>query len=118
MVLHTGADFVLNHAPEFVLECLSRQISLAKQIHKTNKVFVCSVEERLDAGYYAFESARSVNSALRQLCEAYGAHFIDLRPSLAECRFQGINKSGICYTFEASELLSGVIVKATQDFLE
>ena len=70
VVLHTGADLVLHHSSEFVMECISRQIDLVRGIDKNKRVFVCSIEERLDAGYHVFETARSVNSALGQLCEA------------------------------------------------
>ena len=117
VVLHTGADLVLKHAPNLVLECLSKQIELAKQFHKTRRVLVCSVEERVDAGYVVFDTARTVNSELQQLCEAYGATFIDLRPTLAACKFEGINRTGLFYTFEASKNIAETIVNTTEHFL-
>ena len=118
VVLHTGADLVLKHTPDFVLECIASQIDLAKREPKTRRVFVCSVEERVDAGYHVFETARTVNSELSHLCEAFGATFIDLRPGLSECKFGGLNKTGLLYTFKASKILAEMIANKSDAFLE
>ena len=118
VVLHTGADLVLKHTPDFVLECIASQIDLVKRQPKTRRVFVCSVEERVDAGFHVFETARTVNSELNNLCEAFGATFIDPRPGLSECKFGGLNKTGLLYTFEASKILAEMIADKPEAFLE
>ena len=81
-------------------------------------MYVCSVEERLDCGYEVFESARTVNSELERLCDAYGATFIDLRPLLSSCKFNGINKTGLLYTFEASRRVIEAMEAQMSDFLD
>ena len=118
VVLHTGADQVAERTADSVLESIASQISHAKQIPKTNQVFVCSVEQRLDAGLIAHEMAKTVNQELGKLCAAYGAKFIDLRPRLTECKFAGINRTGWLYTFEAAQNVCQEILGEVPGFLD
>ena len=118
VVLHTGADQVTERTADSVLESIASQISHAKQGPKTNQVFVCSVEERTDAGIIAHETAKTVNQELSNLCAVYRARFIDLRPRMTECRFSGINRTGSLYTFEAARNVCQEILGEVPGFLD
>ena len=86
MVLHTGADQLRERTADFVLENIASQISHAKKKRKTNQAFVCSVEERQDAGVMINET---VKQELSKICMEYGAQFLDVRSRVAECKFAG-----------------------------
>ena len=118
VVLHTGADQVAKRTSDSVLDSIASQISHAKEIPKTSKVSVCPVEQRLDAGLIALETAKTVNQELSKLCAVYGATFIDLRPRMAECKFSGINKTGWLYTFEAARNVCQEILGEVPGFLD
>ena len=118
VVLHTGADQVTNRTADSVLESIASQISHAKLKRKTNQVFVCSVEQRLDAGLTANETAKTVNQELGNLCAEYGAKFLDLRPRMTECKFSGFNKTGCLYTFEAAGSIAQEILSEVPGFLD
>ena len=85
IVLHTGADQLKKRAADSVLESIASQISHVKQNRQTNQVFVCSVEERQDAGFTANETVKTVNEVMYGLCIEYGAKFLDLRQRMADC---------------------------------
>ena len=118
VVLHTGVDQLMGNSADFVLESIAGQISCAKRKQKTNQVFVCSVEERQDAGLMANETAKTVNQGLGNLCLEYGAKFLDLRPRMSECNFSGINRTGWLYTFEAAQNISQEILSEVPGFLD
>ena len=118
IVLHTGADQLRGKTADFILESIANQITHVKQKRKTNQVFVCSVEQRQDAGVLAFETAKTVNQELVNLCSEYGAKYLDLRPRMSECRFSGMNKTGRLYTFEATRNISDEILSEVPGFLD
>ena len=118
VVLHTGADQLKKRTADSVLESIASQISHVKQNRKTNQVFVCSVEERQDAGFIANETAKTVNEVLYGLCIEYGAKFLGLRQRMADCTFGGINKTGLQYTFEAARNISQEILSEVPGFLD
>ena len=118
VVFHTGSDQLKESTADFVLESIADQITCAKKKRKTNQVFVCSVEERQDAGLRANETAKTVNQELSSLCLEYGAKFLDLRPRTSECRFSGLNKTGRLYTFEAARNISQEILSEVPGFLD
>ena len=118
VVLNTGADQLLDKSADSVLESIASQISFAKQKRKTNQVFVCSVEERQDAGLMATETAKTVNQELTGLCLEYGAVFLDLRPRMSHCRFYGLNKTGRLLTFEAARNVAQEILSEVPGFLD
>ena len=79
---------------------------------------MCSVEQRTDAGLIAYETAKTVNQELSNLCAVYGARFIDLQPRMTECRFSGINRAGSLYTFEAARNVCQAIFGEVPGFLD
>ena len=118
IVFNTGADQLLDKSADSVLESIASQVSFAKQKRKTNQVFVCSVEERQDAGLMASETAKTVNQELTSLCLEYGAVFLDLRPRMSHCKFNGLNKTGRLLTFEAARNVSQEILSEVPGFLD
>ena len=116
VVLHTGVDQLRGNSADFVLESIAGQISYAKRKRKTSQVYVCSVEERQDAGLMGKETAKTVNQELDNLCSEYGAKFLDLRPRMSECNFSGINRTGWLYTFEAARNISQEILSEVPGF--
>ena len=118
VVLQKGIDQLSENSADFVLESIAGQISYAKRKRKTNQVFVCSVEERQDAGLMSKETAKTVNQELGNLCLEYGAKFLDLRRRMSECNFSGINRTGWMYTYEAARNISQEILSEVPGFLD
>ena len=50
VVIHSGAEDILQHSSDYVLEKLTNMVDYARQLPKVKTVSVCSVEERRDAG--------------------------------------------------------------------
>ena len=106
------------NSADFVLESIAGQISYAKRKRKTSQVYVCSVEERQDAGLIGKKTAKTVNQELENLCLKYGAKFLDLRPRMSECNFSCINRTGWLYTIEAARNISQEILSEVPGFLD
>ena len=119
VVLHVGTDdLAQNRSVDYVLEGLANIIETARDIRSVREVSVCSVEERHDAGRNVYENSRLTNEQLKDLCQSYGARFLDLRARLHQSRFHGINRTGLLYTAEGSHNVSQLILREVYGFLD
>ena len=119
VVLHVGSeDLASRRSVDFILEGIAGIIGETRKKGRVRDVFVCSVEERRDLGQAIQQDARCLNEQLSLLCSSYGAKFIDLRSRLQECRFGGINRTGILYTTEGGHNVSQVLLSEVSGFLD
>ena len=118
VVIHSGADHILQHSSDYVLEELTNMVDYARQLQKVKTVSVCSVEERRDAGFTVHQNVKNLNAELADLCLSTGSNFIDLRPRLQESLFEGINRTGILYTFEGARNVAQHILGEIDSFLD
>ena len=119
VVLHVGsADLAKHRSVDYILEGLAGVIESSYNTRHVREVVVCSVEERNDMGRDVYESSCHLNEQLLGLCHSYGARFLDLRTRLRECRFGGINRTGLLYTSEGSHNISQLILSEVYGFLD
>ena len=119
VVLHVGSDDLAEQrSVDFVLEGLASVIESSHNTSCVREVIVCSVEERWDSGRDVYENSCLMNEQLRDLCHSYGARFLDLRARLQECRFRGINRTGLLYTSEGSHNVSQLMLSEVYGFLD
>ena len=119
VVLHVGSDDLAAHrSVDYVLEGLATTIESSLMLQNVRDVVVCSVEERHDAGKDVYQNACGLNEQLSHLCSTYGAKFLDLRRRLQECRFGGINRTGVLYTAEGSHNVSQLLMSEVSGFLD
>ena len=118
VVIHSGSEDAVEHSADYVLEKLANMVKYASHLRKVEKVLVCSLEERRDAGSTVHENIKTINTELAQLCQSTGSTFIDLRPRLKESLFGGINRTGILYTFEGARNAAQHLLGETPGFLD
>ena len=119
IVLHVGSNDLASHrSVDHVLDGLAGAIESTMNTKSVRDVFVCSIEERRDLGQDVKQASRLLNEQLSLLCGSYGAKFIDLRSRLQECRFAGINRTGILYTTEGSHNVSQLLMSEVSGFLD
>ena len=119
VVLHLGTDDLVQHrSVGYVLEGLAIVIETARHKGKIREVVVCSVEERYDAGRSVYENSCLLNEQLSDLCQSYGARFLDLRDRLYQSRFHGLNRTGFLYTSQGSHNASQLILSEVYGFLD
>ena len=119
VVLHVGSDDLAKHrSVDYILEGLAGVIETSYNTRHVREVVVCSVEERSDMGRDVYESSCHMNEQLLDLCKSYGARFLDLRTRLRECRFGGINRTGLLYTSEGSHNISQLMLSEVYGFLD
>ena len=91
LVLHVGGNDLAHHSVEFTLDCIAELVKAAKQISKVRDLVICSVPQDLSLSPHMKRS--DLNDDLERLCECEGVRFVDLRPRLNACRYQGLDKS-------------------------
>ena len=96
LVLHVGGNDLAHQSVEYTLDCIAEICKAARQIRKVRDIVICSVPQDLSpsAGHFSFK-CKDLNDELERLCKTEGIRFIDLRPRLGECSFQGLDKSRV-----------------------
>ena len=94
LVLHVGGNDLFAHSVEYTLDCMSELIKAAKQINKVREIVVCSVPQDSSTSVN-FQSMKrgDLNDDIGRLCKTEGVRFVDLRPRLDQCNYQGLDKS-------------------------
>ena len=117
LVLHVGGNDLAYHTVEFTLDCMAELVKAARQISKVRDIIICSVPQ--DPSSSANNDILSMkrndlNGELERLCETEGVRFIDLRPRLDECSYQGLDKSRLNLNRDGArnvwQMLAGEVV--------
>ena len=94
LVLHVGGNDLSSASAEYTTDCIYQVIEAAKRLGKVREIFVCSVPQDLTMSHNILNWRQvELNDNLHRLCEATGARFVDLRPRLNDCPFQGLDRS-------------------------
>ena len=93
LVLHVGGNDLAQRSVEYTLDCIAEVIKAAQQIRKVRDIAICSVPQDPSSGDILPSKCKDLNDELERLCRTERIRFIDLRPRLDECRFQGLDKS-------------------------
>ena len=118
VVIHLGAEDAIEHSADYVLDRLTHKVNQAREQKRVDTVYVCSLEERRDAGANVHQNVKTINTELAQLCHSTGATFVDLRSRLEETEYGGINRTGILYTFEGARNVAQHILSQIPGFLD
>ena len=85
---------------------------------KVREITICSVTDEYELGTPGHGTVSELNWFLKSLCAVEGAKFLDLRPALRRCRFNGINRTGYLYTAEGARSVSKSIADHVPAFFE
>ena len=116
LVVHIGEEDILWHSPDYVAEGIAAIIQEGKGNGKIKEVTVCSVIEKYDLEKPGYDMVSYLNESLKGICAAEGARFLDLRPTLRTCKFNGLNKTEYLYTAEGARSVSKVLENEVNGF--
>ena len=117
VVAHVGTNDAVNVGSEEILDSLRDLCSEFHRIRRGSganmRLTICSLVPRTDRGSMVWSRVEGINRRLREVCGSEGAEFLDLRPVLDSCRVP-LNRSGVHYTYEASQRVGSRIFEHTR----
>ena len=106
LVVQIGEEDILRHHPDYVAEGIAAIIQEGTANGKVKEVTVCSVIEKYDLEKPGYGTVAYLNESLKGICAVEGARFLDLRPALRACKFNGLNRTEYLYTAEGARSIS------------
>ena len=116
LVVQIGEEDILRHHPDYVVEGIAAIIQEGTANGKVKEVTVCSVVEKYDLEKPGYGTVSYLNESLKGMCAVEGARFLDLRPALRACKFNGLNRTEYLYTAEGARSISKILEDEIQGF--
>ena len=120
LVIQIGEEEILKYSPEYTAEGINAIIQEGKANEKVKDITICSVidKEEMEAPGVGYTYTSELNEIIKDLCITHGASFLDLRPVLRACRFNGLNRTEYLYTAEGARAVSRSITHEVQGFFK
>ena len=118
LVVQIGEEEILKYSQDYIAEGIDAIIQQAKTNRKIKEITICSVIDKEELEEPGVGFTYELNEIIRDLCIETGVRFLDLRPKLRACRFNGLNRTEYLYTAEGARAISRSITNEVQGFFK